>query len=116
MVKPENPKPEVKTKLRYVVLHHTGIDPPHFDLMFETAENSKPATWRCPHWPPQPGDSFTPLGDHRREYLEYQGEISGQRGRVARVAAGTLRSIEPAADHILVTFDSGTRITLPTLR
>lgn len=29
------------------------------------------------------------LADHRRVYLEYEGEISGGRGRVARVAAGT---------------------------
>ncbi len=29
------------------------------------------------------------LGDHRRDYLEYEGEVSGDRGRVIRVAAGT---------------------------
>lgn len=28
------------------------------------------------------------LADHRREYLEFEGEISGGRGRVKRVAAG----------------------------
>ena len=28
------------------------------------------------------------LGDHRRDYLEYEGELSGNRGRVIRVAEG----------------------------
>lgn len=115
-MKPQTPKPEVKIKLRYVVLHHTGIDPAHFDLMFETVPNSKLATWRCQNWPPQPGDTFTPLGDHRRDYLEYQGEISRQRGQVTRIAAGHLQSIDPSPERILVTLDTGARISLPKLR
>jgi hypothetical protein len=114
MVNPASRKPEVK--LRYVVLHHTGIEPPHFDLMFETSPGSKLATWRCPQWPPKPNDSFTPLGDHRRDYLDYQGEISGQRGRVSRVAAGELQSYDPSSDRILVALDIGTQISLPKLK
>ncbi len=33
------------------------------------------------------------LGDHRLMYLEYEGDISGQRGRVRRVDSGTYRAI-----------------------
>lgn len=33
------------------------------------------------------------LPDHRRLYLDYEGEIAGGRGRVTRVAAGTCRTI-----------------------
>lgn len=32
------------------------------------------------------------LPDHRRLYLDYEGEIAGGRGRVTRVAAGTCRT------------------------
>ena len=32
------------------------------------------------------------LANHRRLYLDYEGEIAGGRGRVTRVAAGTCRS------------------------
>ncbi len=31
----------------------------------------------------------TPLPDHRREYLDYEGPVSGDRGHVRRVAAGS---------------------------
>jgi hypothetical protein len=37
-----------------------------------------------------------PLGDHRREYLEYEGPISGDRGHVVRIDYGTYRSIREA--------------------
>lgn len=102
--------------LRYAVLHHTGIDPPHFDLMFETTPGSKLSTWRCPHWPPQSGDIFAALGDHRREYLEYEGAVSGNRGHVNRVAAGRVLSLEESGNQTIVTLDDSTRIALPKLR
>lgn len=37
------------------------------------------------------------LGDHRRAYLEYEGEISGGRGRVVRVSTG-LADIQTESD------------------
>lgn len=80
-----NPMPP----LRYVVLRHSDIAEPHFDLMFETLPGSMLATWRSERWPI---DSVTPLirlRDHRRFYLDYEGELSGQRGNVQRVAEGT---------------------------
>ena len=48
-----------------------------------------------------------PLGEHRREYLTYEGPVSGGRGEVKRVAGGTY---DLAGDgvNILVTFTSGT--------
>ncbi|MGD1278009.1 MAG: hypothetical protein ABR964_12405 [Tepidisphaeraceae bacterium] len=99
--------------LRYVVLHHTGIGQPHFDVMMETAPGSPLATWRCPHWPPQPADAFTPLGEHRRDYLDYEGPVSGNRGQVRRVAAGHVQSIAISADQWTVVLDDGTRLVLP---
>jgi hypothetical protein len=75
--------------LRYVVLRHEGIAQPHFDLMFETAPDSPLATWRADRWPIHHGSALTKLPDHRRAYLEYEGPLSGDRGQVSRVTAGT---------------------------
>ena len=38
------------------------------------------------------------LADHRLRYLEYEGEVSGQRGRVIRVASGSCSSERDAPD------------------
>jgi hypothetical protein len=78
--------------LRYVVLRHEGIPDPHFDLMFETAPGSPLATWRSAVWPLAEGQTeLIHLPDHRRDYLDYEGSVSGDRGTVRRVHAGTHR-------------------------
>lgn len=76
--------------LRFVVLHHTGVPDPHFDLMLETTPGSPLATWRCRHWPIDRPGALVRLPDHRRQYLEYEGPVSGGRGEVRRVATGTI--------------------------
>lgn len=76
--------------LRYVVLHHQGVDAPHFDLMFETSPGSALRTYRLPQWPVQEGDVATPLKEHRREYLDYQGPVSNNRGFVTRITQGVI--------------------------
>jgi hypothetical protein len=75
--------------LRYVILWHEGVPDPHFDLMFETLPGSALSTWRSPRWPIEAPTAATRLKDHRRAYLDYEGDVSGRRGRVTRVAAGT---------------------------
>ncbi len=77
------------TALRYVILHHEGIAEPHYDLMFETAPGSDLATWRANEWPIHHGSALTRLADHRRAYLDYEGPVSGDRGTVKRISAGT---------------------------
>jgi hypothetical protein len=74
--------------LKYVILHHLGIDQPHYDLLFETLPGSQLTTWRSPIWPIDSTVSLTRLKDHRRFYLDYEGDISGGRGRVYRLAHG----------------------------
>jgi hypothetical protein len=46
-------------------------------------------TWRSPRWPVDTDTPLVRLADHRLAYLDYQGPISGRRGRVTRVASGT---------------------------
>jgi hypothetical protein len=101
-------------QLRYVVLRHEGYGDPHFDLMIESAPGGDLLTWRSPVWPLNDGIRLTALGNHRRAYLTYDGEVTGGRGAVRRVAEGTcelvqqgslmliLRVLTPAAEHWLI--------------
>ena len=98
--------------LRYVVLHHTGFDEDHYDLMLELEPGSKLSTWRMPHWPPQAGDQFTAIAEHRRDYLDYEGAVSGGRGSVRRVASGQHERLENAPKHIRTRLETGLIITL----
>src|SRR3954468_711103 len=77
--------------LRYVILHHTGVAKPHFDLMLETAPGSLLATWRLPRWPVDEQLPIDKLAEHRRDYLEYEGELLGNRGEVKHTTDGTYR-------------------------
>jgi hypothetical protein len=77
--------------VRYVVLHHTGVEPEHYDLMALLPGEEKLATWRIVAAP----DTWTAqlpsaerIADHRAAYLGYEGTIFGGRGQVRRVAAG----------------------------
>ena len=83
-----------ESKLAYAVLHHTGVDPAHYDVLFETSPTSRLASFRAPEWPLTNGAILRHIPDHRRTYLTYEGPVSNGRGEVRRVASGT-------ADHRL---------------
>jgi hypothetical protein len=87
---------------QYVVLHHTGHGPAHYDLMLAMDDVSPLLTWRLPAWPPAPGTSATPLPAHRREYLTYEGSVSGDRGEVRRVAEGPFELVSQQVDRIQI--------------
>lgn len=80
--------PRKSDSLRFVVLYHTGFGEPHFDLMFETESGSTLTTWRSVAWPIDRPTRLIRLGAHRRDYLAYEGDVSGGRGQVRRVAQG----------------------------
>jgi hypothetical protein len=86
-------------ELRYVILRHDGIDEPHFDFMFEDASGSDLRSFRFPSWPLWEATEVTELRPHRRAYLTYEGEISGGRGSVQRVAEGNCQVARTAADQ-----------------
>jgi hypothetical protein len=98
--------------LRYVILHHTGVADPHFDLMFETVPGGALATFRCPIWPIAEAAAITPLGDHRREYLEHEGPVSGGRGEVRRVAGGTYRTVSRTDERWQIVLDESVSLTV----
>jgi len=47
------------------------------------------------------------LADHRREFLNYQGKVSGGRGDVVRVASGTCHALTEAPGLFLIHADFG---------
>jgi hypothetical protein len=92
---------------RYVVLEH---DHPtlHWDLMLEAADALR--TWRLAA-PPAIGQAVpaTKSFDHRRHYLDYEGPVSGNRGRVQRWDAGTFVWLGEEDDHVAVQLE-GSRL------
>jgi hypothetical protein len=83
----------VAAPLRYVVLHHTDIAEPHYDLMFERHAGGPLLTFRSLTWPIAGPTRIEPLSDHRREYLDCEGPVSGNRGQVKRIEGGTYEAL-----------------------
>ncbi|MEZ5991449.1 MAG: hypothetical protein R3E76_03765 [Planctomycetota bacterium] len=77
--------------LACVILEHTVNGAAHFDLMLEVEGQEKLRTYQLAAWPLAVGESCAveALDDHRRVYLQFEGEISGGRGVVRRVLSGT---------------------------
>jgi hypothetical protein len=98
--------------VRYVVLHHTAIAEPHFDVMIESHPGGPLLTWRAPHWPIEAPTPFVALGDHRNHYLTYEGEVSNGRGTVSRVAGGSCEVTTPDASQLIVRFNDGQCLNL----
>jgi hypothetical protein len=97
--------------LRFAILHHTGVGSPHYDLMFEPDPGAKLATWRSPVWPIVAPTPVERLDDHRREYLDYQGPVSNDRGRVDRVAGGLFHFESRTDDRWVIATDQGYCLT-----
>jgi len=74
---------------RFVILEH-DFPALHWDLMLECGAVLR--TWRLGA-PPAPGQSVRAEQalDHRRMYLDYEGPVGGERGRVRRWDSGTYR-------------------------
>jgi hypothetical protein len=91
--------------LRFVILEH---DHPvlHWDLMLESGAALR--TWRLAA-PPGPGADFSAAlsFDHRRLYLDYEGPVSGGRGRVVRWDGGTFTWGEEGEDRLVVRLSGG---------
>jgi hypothetical protein len=81
---------------RFVVLRHFWPDgdgsKDHFDLMIEDPDRIDPryrlATWRLSEWPVRRRSRIVRSADHRVEWLELEGPVSGGRGIVTRSCWG----------------------------
>ena len=92
---------------QFVVLTHDHPFP-HWDLLLDTGAALR--TWRLLDSPDAAGPvRAEPLPDHRREYLTYEGPVSGDRGRVDRWDAGEYTLLSETPDRLELQF-SGHRI------
>ena len=76
---------------RFALLRHTLPDgSAHFDLLVEHPEHERVPTWRLAASPvEQTAVAGERIADHRPLYLDYAGPVSGDRGHVEQVDAGT---------------------------
>lgn len=88
----------------FVILAHHGGGADHFDLMLDTGEVLR--TWQVEVCPFELGAGQTTVGrelpDHRRAYLNYEGEISRGRGHVHRIAAGRYELMRDTSERLIV--------------
>lgn len=87
-----------------VILRHTTPDGgEHFDWMI-LLESGWLMTFRTDTRPDEAPGRFEAkrLVDHRAAYLDYEGEISGGRGRVTRVARGEVRLFASVDGRVVV--------------
>jgi len=88
---------------RFVILEH---DHPvlHWDLMLETGEALK--TWRLAG-PPTTGLRIAALylAEHRRDYLDYEGPVSGGRGSVKRWDRGVYGALDQSHGRLMCTLE-----------
>jgi hypothetical protein len=94
--------------MRYVILYHEGFGEPHYDLMFESVPSGSLMTWRSKDWPLAAGDELVRIGDHRPEYLDYEGPVSNNRGHVRKICSGSC-TITAAASQIAVELEEPAR-------
>jgi len=99
---------------RYVILEHTGHPgkADHFDLMLEHEGVLK--TWTLDRGALSPGPAVEGF-DHRLVYLEHEGPVFGDRGRVRRVKGGEF-TVETWKKNRLIIVVEEVRIILTTSR
>ena len=85
---------------RFVVLTHNHPCL-HWDFMLEQGESLR--TWRLSAEPNSGREiSAEPLPDHRLEYLDYEGPVSGNRGDVMQWDRGEYELIEESPEKLSV--------------
>ena len=86
---------------RFVILEHSyqGV---HWDFMLDTGTALR--TWRLDK-PPEENCEIAAIAlpDHRRTYLDYEGEVSGGRGHVVRWDAGEFEWLTDQPDFLSIT-------------
>lgn len=91
------------TSRRFVILRHETPPgypkPPHYDLMIQWGEILR--TWTLSDWPELGNEvKAVPDADHRLAYLDYEGEISQDRGHVQRKDEGSCELLAESPEKI----------------
>lgn len=100
---------------RFAVLQHDSPRGLHWDFLLE--HEGALLTWALPQ-PPDVADTLPAdkLPDHRLDYLDYEGPVSGNRGAVVRWDQGTCRFERRTDDAIVVALDGERLIGRATLQ
>ncbi len=86
---------------RFTISHHTGSrEGDHYDFMLEHGEALR--TWRLRSTTFHAPQNAQRLKDHRKDYLDYEGEVSGGRGRVRIWDTGTYLVDEERPDLLRI--------------
>lgn len=90
---------------RFALLEHTTRDGVHWDFLFQLADVERLPTWRLTRNPLLASGrpiAAERIADHRALYLDFEGEISGDRGTVRRVDGGgvTVARFDPTAGEL----------------
>ncbi|NIP84971.1 MAG: hypothetical protein GTO03_05195 [Planctomycetales bacterium] len=96
--------------MRFVILYHRTPEgfprPTHWDLMLEAEGVLK--TWALREDPQaHPRQVVQLLGDHRLDFLVYEGPLSGDRGSVCRWDQGTYQPVQQTDDRWVVRLAGG---------
>lgn len=96
----------------FALLEHAVGDETHWDLLVESRGSDGLKTWRLRQNPLTCAGPIVaePLGDHRRVYLDFEGEISGGRGSVRRLDRGEAE-LDAGAAGVTVIRLRGTHLT-----
>jgi hypothetical protein len=99
---------------RFVLLEHRW-DGVHWDFMLEAGDALR--TWAIDA--PVVADTDLPARerpDHRRVYLEYEGEVSGNRGTVHRIDEGTYMALIWDEEHVRIRLQGAQLVGLVDIR
>jgi hypothetical protein len=89
---------------RFAILEHDGPRGRHWDFLLETGPAL--STWALAQSPDMPGPiDAESLAEHRIEYLDYEGPVSGERGAVTRWDAGTYQFIRQTDRELAFSLD-----------
>lgn len=78
----------------------------HWDLLVDLDGGERVATWRLDADPTGASAEILAerIGDHRRDYYEFEGAVDGGRGTVRRIDRGACRVVARSADGAVVKF------------
>jgi hypothetical protein len=91
---------------RFVIHKHTLGNETHWDLMIEDGDKLK--TWRLENPPEKLANKktkATPIFDHDKKFLTYQGPVNNGKGNVEIVDEGTCAIQSAAEKELKINFD-----------
>ncbi|OYP38397.1 hypothetical protein [Rhodopirellula sp. MGV] len=84
----------------------TAVQPVHWDWLFQTPMGERLSTWSTEElgspfpWDETQRYEAIRIADHRLKYLDYEGDIGGDRGTVRRIAEGAIVRFDLGSDLV----------------